>query len=82
MSKVGALALVGSGEYLPVMQELETSLLNSGISNGKPNIYLQIPTAAGEESRERLEFWEKLGEEQARRIGAVQDFLPIFTRIF
>ncbi len=80
MSKVGALALVGSGEYLPVMQELETSLLNSGISNGKPNIYLQIPTAAGEESRERLEFWEKLGEEQARRIGAVQDFLPIFTR--
>ena len=74
MAKVGALALVGSGEYLPVMQKLETELLHSGISNGKPNRYLQIPTAAGQESADRLQFWENLGAEQARRIGAVQDF--------
>lgn len=80
MTKIGALALVGSGEYLPVMQELETALLHSGISNGKPNRFLQIPTAAGQESVERLEFWEQLGAEQARRIGTVQDFLPIFNR--
>ena len=80
MAKVGALALVGSGEYLPVMQKLETELLHSGISNGKPNRYLQIPTAAGQESADRLQFWENLGAEQARRIGAVQDFLPIFNR--
>lgn len=80
MTKIGALALVGSGEYLPVMQELETALLHSGISNGKPNRFLQIPTAAGQESIERLQFWEQLGAEQARRIGTVQDFLPIFNR--
>jgi cyanophycinase-like exopeptidase len=80
MTKIGALALVGSGEYLPVMQELETALLHSGISNGKPKRFLQIPTAAGQESVERLEFWEQLGAEQARRIGTVQDFLPIFNR--
>ena len=80
MAKVGALALVGSGESLPVMQKLETELLHSGISNGKPNRYLQIPTAAGQESADRLQFWENLGAEQARRIGAVQDFLPIFNR--
>ena len=80
MRKIGALALVGSGEYLPVMQELETALLQSGISNGKPNRFLQIPTAAGQESTERLQFWEQLGAEQARRIGTVQDFLPILTR--
>ena len=80
MAKVGALALVGSGEYLPVMQDLERSLLESGISNGKPNRYLQIPTAAGQESKERLEYWESLGAEQARRIGALQEFLPIFKR--
>ena len=80
MAKIGALALVGSGEYLPVMQDLERALLESGISNGKPNRYLQIPTAAGQESRERLEYWEAIGAEQARRIGAVQEFLPIFKR--
>jgi len=80
MTEIGALALVGSGEYLPVMQDLESALINSGIANGKPNRFLQIPTAAGEESRERLEFWEKRGAEQARRIGTVQDFLPIFNR--
>ncbi len=80
MAKIGALALVGSGEYLPVMQDLERALLESGISKGKPNRYLQIPTAAGQESKERLEYWESIGAEQARRIGALQEFLPIFKR--
>ena len=80
MDNIGALALVGSGEYLPVMQDLESALINSGISNGKPNRFLQIPTAAGEESHERLQFWESRGAEQARRIGTVQDFLPIYNR--
>jgi len=80
MTEIGALALVGSGEYLPVMQDLESALLSSGIANGKPNRFLQIPTAAGEESHERLQFWQARGAEQARRIGTVQDFLPIFTR--
>jgi cyanophycinase-like exopeptidase len=80
MGRIGALALVGSGEYLPVMQDLESALINSGISNGKPNKFLQIPTAAGEESAERLKFWEFRGADQARRIGTVQEFLPIFKR--
>ena len=80
MGRIGALALVGSGEYLPIMQDLESALLNSGISNGKPNRFLQIPTAAGEESSERLKFWESRGADQARRIGTVQEFLPIFKR--
>ena len=80
MNQTGALALVGSGEYLPVMQDLESALINSGISNGKPNRYLQIPTAAGEESAERLKFWESRGAEQARRIGTIQDFLPVLNR--
>jgi len=80
MGRIGALALVGSGEYLPIMQDLESALINSGISNGKPNKFLQIPTAAGEESAERLKFWESRGADQARRIGTVQEFLPIFNR--
>ena len=57
----GALALAGSGEYLPVMQSLEQSLLSNAIERGKKNTYIQIPTAAGQESEDRLSFWKTLG---------------------
>ena len=76
----GSLALVGSGEYLPVMAEFEKSLLDDGIKNGKENIYIQIPTAAAQESTSRLEYWRDLGQKQALAIGAKPLFLPIYTR--
>ena len=43
----GALALVGSGEYLPEAQQLENELLRFGVTKGKSNKFVQIPTAAG-----------------------------------
>ncbi len=76
----GSLALVGSGEYLPAMAEFEKSLLENGIKNGKENIYIQIPTAAAQESSSRLEYWKDLGQKQAQVIGAKPLFLPIYTR--
>ena len=76
----GALALAGSGEYLPAMQSLEQSLLNNAIERGKNNTYIQIPTAAGQESSDRLSFWKTLGAAQAERLNTQQIFLPIFTR--
>ena len=76
----GSLALVGSGEYLPSMAEFEKSLLDDGIKNGKENIYIQIPTAAAQESASRLEYWKDLGQKQAQVIGAKPLFLPIYTR--
>jgi cyanophycinase len=76
----GALALAGSGEYLPVMQSLEQSLLNNAIERGKNNSYIQIPTAAGQESEDRLSFWKTLGEQQAERLNTQQVFLPIYAR--
>jgi len=76
MTRSGTLALVGSGEYLPIMAELESSL----IQNGPSLRYVQLATAAGQESNERLRFWERIGKEQADRIGAQQVFLPVFTR--
>lgn len=72
----GRIALVGSGEYLPAMSEFERELLDLGGSD----LFIQIPTAAGQESSSRLEFWRELGAEQAKRIGAKQVFLPIYTR--
>jgi len=76
----GSLALVGSGEYLPDMAELEKSLIQDGLNHGKANKFIQIPTAAGRESKDRLEFWKELGARQADLIGAEQIFLPIFDR--
>ena len=76
MKKSGRIALVGSGEYLPVMQEFEESLLSAGPSHK----YVQLATAAGQESANRLDYWERIGREQCERIGAQQIFLPVFTR--
>ena len=76
----GSLALVGSGEYLPAMAEFEKSLLEDGIKNGKENVYIQIPTAAAQESSSRIEYWRDLGQKQAQVIGAKPLFLPIYTR--
>ena len=76
----GSLALVGSGEYLPAMAIFEKSLLDDGIKNGKRAIYIQIPTAAGQESDDRLEYWKQLGITQADRLSVDSIFLPIFTR--
>ena len=76
----GSLALVGSGEYLPAMAEFEKSLVHDGVKNGKEARYVQIPTAAGRESTDRLEYWKQLGLTQARAIGVAATYLPIYTR--
>jgi cyanophycinase-like exopeptidase len=76
----GSLALVGSGEYLPAMTAFEKSLLDDGIKNSKTAKYIQIPTAAGQESDDRLDFWKALGQRQADAIGVEATYLPIYTR--
>ena len=76
----GSLALVGSGEYLPAMAVLEKSLIGDGERTGKQARYIQIPTAAGRESEDRLSYWENLGKRQGELIGVETLFLPIFNR--
>jgi len=76
----GSLALVGSGEYLPAMAEFEKSLIADGIKNQMKAKFLQIPTAAGQESQSRLAYWQQLGQRQADLIGASAVYLPIYTR--
>jgi cyanophycinase len=76
----GVLALVGSGEYLPVMQEFETGLLHSAIARGKQNTFIQIPTGSSEEGEDRRHFWERRGREQSDRIGSKCIYLPIHQR--
>ena len=76
----GSLALVGSGEFLPIMADFEKSLINDGVKNNKQPTYVQIPTAAGQESPERLKYWEQLGNKQAELLQVTPHFLPILTR--
>ena len=76
----GSLALIGSGEYLPAMAAFEKSLVDDGVKNGKNPKYIQIPTAAGRESTERITYWENLGKKQGDLIGVESIFLPIFNR--
>ena len=76
----GVLALVGSGEYLPVMQEFETGLLHSAFLRGKKNTFVQIPTGSSHEGEERRGYWRRRGAEQAERIGCECIYLPIHER--
>ena len=76
----GSIALVGSGEYLPAMANLEKSLIEDAIALGKKPTFVQIPTAAGQESDDRLDYWSALGKTQADRLGVEQIFLPIYNR--
>jgi cyanophycinase-like exopeptidase len=71
----GPIALVGSGEYLPVMLEVERYLIS-----GRPPRYVQIPTAAAPEGPAVLAKWTRLGAEQAERLGVQAVPLVIHDR--
>ena len=69
------IALVGSGEYLPVMTEVERALID-----GRAPRYVQLATAAAPEGEESLARWHRLGREQAERLGAEQVVVDVRTR--
>lgn len=74
-SRPGRIALVGSGEYLPVMQEIEGWLLED-----RPPRYVQLATAAAPEGDRVLEKWHRLGAEAAERLGVEQIVVDVRTR--
>lgn len=71
----GRLALVGSGEYLPVMAPVEAWLLEQ-----RPAVYAQLATAAAPEGEAVLARWHRLGAQAAERLGAEQAVIDIRTR--
>lgn len=74
-SSPGPLALVGSGEYLPSMQGIEAELIA-----GRAPRYVQVATAAVPDGEEVVAKWERLGQEQARRIGVEPVTITLRTR--
>ncbi|MHB2028483.1 MAG: Type 1 glutamine amidotransferase-like domain-containing protein [Acidimicrobiales bacterium] len=71
----GPVALVGSGEYLEQMAELEGSLLA-----GRAPRYVQLATAAVQDGPSVVEHWHDLGVAQAKRLGVEPVIVPVNTR--
>ncbi len=71
----GIIALVGAGEYLPVMEEVDRYLLSS--VNSKTPRVVCLPTAAGQESEDSINRWSRMGVEHFRKLGAEVQALRI-----
>src|SRR5690242_11046512 len=72
----GPVALVGSGEYLPVLEPLERRLLD-----GRPPRYVQLATAAAPEGPASVGRWHALGRAAAERLGVQQVVVPVVDRV-
>jgi len=66
----GYLALLGSGEYLPVMNETDRFLLAKSGANGRTPRVVCLPTAAGTEGDASVSHWMRMGEEHFKNLGA------------
>ena len=66
----GLIALLGSGEYLPVMNETDSYLLKQTVADGRTPRVVCFPTAAGMEGDESVGRWKSMGEEHFRALGA------------
>lgn len=76
----GLVALVGAGEYLAVMDDIDRHLLRSVRAEGSvPNVVC-LPTAAGREGEASVSRWSRMGEEHFTALGANVQALPIIDR--
>jgi cyanophycinase len=76
----GLIALLGSGEYLPVMNDVDRHLLASVAADGRPPNVVCLPTAAGEEGDESVGRWLHMGQEHFEALGAHVHPLPVIDR--
>jgi len=66
----GFIALVGAGEYLPVMNDIDRHLLTSVNANGRTPRVVCLPTAAGQEGEGSVGRWQRMGVEHFEALGA------------
>lgn len=74
----GLIALVGAGEYLPVMEDVDRYLLDS-LKIQTPRVVC-LPTAAGQEGDESVNRWSRMGVEHFKKLGADVTALPIIDK--
>lgn len=66
----GLISLVGSGEYLPVMRDIDRYLLDSLKLDRRAPRVACIPTAAGKEGDSSVNRWLNMGVQHFRELGA------------
>ena len=74
----GPVALVGAGEFLPVMAEIDAELL-AGFGRGRPRVAL-LPTASWPDGEEVFLRWAALGVEHFERLGAEVEVVLVRDR--
>jgi cyanophycinase len=73
----GLIALLGSGEYLPVMDDVDRYLLaNCGANGRKPRVVC-LPTAAGQEGEKSISRWSRMGVEHFTSLGVDVQAVPV-----
>jgi cyanophycinase len=77
----GLIALVGSGEYLPVMDEIDGYLLESLRLNGRRPRVVCLPTAAGREGDTSVDRWSSMGIQHFQKLGAEVSAPRIIDRL-
>lgn len=76
----GLINLVGSGEYLPVMNDVDRFLLDSlGVDGRKPRVVC-LPTAAGKEGDLSINRWLTMGVQHFTDLGADVEPVRIIDR--
>jgi len=75
-SSPGPVALVGSGEFLPVMATVDAALLE-----GRPRRAAYLPTASAPEGDERFGYWAELGRTHFEAMGVEPVLVPVRTRV-
>lgn len=76
----GLIALVGSGEYLPVMEDVDRYLLESLQLKARSARVVCLPTAAGKEGEQSVNRWSTMGIQHFNKLGADVQALPILDR--
>ncbi len=71
----GPVALVGSGEFLPVMEPVDAGLLA-----GRARRAVVLPTAAAREGDARVSYWLELGRTHYEAMGVEPVLLDVRTR--
>lgn len=71
----GPVALVGSGEFTPAMEDVDRHLLD-----GRAPRVAHLATAAAPEGTERLRYWADLAARHYRRLGVEVASLPVVDR--
>lgn len=76
----GLINLVGSGEYLPVMNDVDRYLLDSLPLNGRKPRVACLPTAAGREGDASVNRWLSMGVRHFQDLGADVSAVRVINR--